>query len=159
MSNRVAVTSRFEYLRGGERGNISGPVTLREVYNNSGGALARGDIVIWDHANSTPDSLRVTTTTTAFHNDVAGVVYSDSIASAGIGFIIEEGPFTFLKVNGTTDIAAGDMIGTFTTAKIAQKSTTGGRFARAMEGYTTNDASGVIDAFITNLNLSSFSTE
>jgi hypothetical protein len=69
------------------------------------------------------------------------------------------GPTKHLKVDGTADIAVGTMLGAFSTATLASATTTAGRFARALEAYTTNDGAGVINAFITNLNMGAFSTE
>ena len=52
-----------------------------------------------------------------------------------------------VAVDGTTDITAGDFLGTFTTAGIAQKSTTAGsRKAIAHQAYSTDDSSGLVDA-------------
>ena len=154
------VRGQLALFRGGIDNNDAAPVVTIECKNTSGGALARGDVVVWDTtSNSTADVISVTTTTSGNDVNVIGMVYDQSIAANAIGQVQIWGPTRHLKVDGNTDIAIGDMLSTFTTAKIAQKSTTGGRFARAMEGYTTNDSAGVIDAFITNLNLGAFSTE
>ena len=53
------------------------------VYNNSGGALDEGDVVVWDtDASSGDDDFYVTTTTTADTDLVAGVVASGGCATA-----------------------------------------------------------------------------
>lgn len=50
---------------------------------------------------------------------------------------------------GTTDIAVGDFITAFTTVEIGQKGSAGQTaIAIALEAYTNNDSSGVIDALI-----------
>ncbi|MDD5065227.1 MAG: hypothetical protein PHQ35_10785 [Phycisphaerae bacterium] len=59
------------------------------------------------------------------------------------------GKTTLLKVDGTTDIAIGDFIGTFTTAGIGMKCSAGDMaIAIALEAYTTDDSAGVIDALL-----------
>ena len=53
------------------------------VYNNSGGTLDEGDVVVWDHdASSGDDDFYVTTTTTAETGIVAGVVAGGGCATA-----------------------------------------------------------------------------
>jgi hypothetical protein len=134
------------------------PVVCIVAQNHSGGALARGDVVVLDKTNSRASLLHVTTTTSANDVDVVGMVF-EPIADGAVGRVQIWGPTDALKVDGSTNVAVGDLLGTFTTAKIAAKSTTAGRFARAMEAYATDDAAGVIDAFLTNLNLGAFTTE
>ena len=143
----LTLSQHFRNRRGGERGQEAGPVYTWEVVNNSGAALARGDVVVIDRANSTADIIYVTTTTTLNDPDVVGMVWSDAIANGAVGLVQYHGPTAYLKVDGTTDIAKGDLLGTFTTAKIASKATSAA-FARALEAYSTNDSNGVIDAFI-----------
>lgn len=147
---KIDISQMLRLRRGGIGGNgTAAPVVTFFAKNGSGGTLVRGNTVVMDWANCTPDLLTVTTTTSGNDVTVAGVVYSTSVASGGIVEVQCYGPTKGLMVDGTTDIAVGDALGTFTTAKIAAKSTTGGRFARALEAYATNDSSGVIDAFIT----------
>lgn len=155
----IQITRLLDLARGENRsGGKAAPTVEITAKNTSGGALTRGDVVVWDTTNSTVDLFCATTSTGGNDVNVMGMVVAP-IAQDGIGKIQIWGPTKHLKVNGTSDIGVGDMLGTYTSAGIAQKSTTGGRFARAMEAYTTNDSSGVIDAFITNLNLLAFSTE
>ncbi len=135
------------------------PAITIDCKNTSGGALARGDVVVFDRTNSVHGLICVTTSAGGNDIDVVGMVYNAVLGQDLVGPIQIWGPTKYLKADGTTNIAVGDMLGTFTTAKIAAKSTTGGRFARAMEAYTTDDSAGVIDAFLTNLNLGAFSTE
>lgn len=145
MSENVKINKDLEYGNTGP--NPSGwPRVTQRVRNNSGGTLAAGDIVIWQTNVTYP---AVTTTTSADDEKVAGMV----MVACGNGEptkILRYGFTNDLKVDGTTDIAVGDVISTFTTAKIGQKraSGKGGGFALAYEAYTTNDSAGVIDAFI-----------
>jgi len=61
------------------------------VYNNSGGALDVGDVVVWQIGSATgDDDLYVTTTTTANTGLVAGVV-GQTIATASVGSVITYG--------------------------------------------------------------------
>ncbi len=155
----LTLSSILDLVRGGSRnGGQAAPVITVTGKNTSGGALVRGDVVVLDRTNMTVDLIAFTTTTSANDIDVLGMVVAP-VGIDGIGKVQIWGPVKSLKVEGTTDIAVGDMLGTFTTAKLAAKSTTGGRFARALEAYTTNDGAGVIDAFITNMNLGAFTTE
>lgn len=114
------------------------------VRNSSGGALAPGDVVIWDTSVARGDS--VTTTTTQDDAKVAGVAVQD-IANGSEGLIQTEGySDVTVKVNGTTDISVGDGLSTFTTAKIAAKATSGkaGLFGFALAAYATDDSNGLI---------------
>jgi hypothetical protein len=119
----------------------------RRVKNVSGGTLALGDVVVRAPASATKDSLAVSTTTTEDSPTVVGMVL-ETIANNGYGRILTDGFTRYLKVDGTDDIAVGDMLSTFSTVKIAQKTTGAGAFAYALEAYTANNSSGVIDALI-----------
>ncbi len=120
------------------------------AHNKSSASVAPGDVVILDTADSTATEVAFATTTTADNKLVLGMAI-ENIANNAYGLIQTKGPTGILKVDGTTDIAVGDHIGSFTTAKIGQKATggRGGAFAIALEAYTTNDSSGVIDAWLT----------
>lgn len=125
---------------------------IREyVQNKSGGALALGDVVVLDLTNSdfANKIVAVTTTTSQDNLDVYGMV-DVGMADGDFGWVLREGATVSLKVDGTTDIAAGDELSTFTTVKIAAKATAGkgGAFATALEAYTTNDSNGVLDAIL-----------
>lgn len=148
MGQRVVINRQLDLRRGGERGSKALPVILIEVQNKSGGALARGDVVIHDTANTTKDKICVTTTTGANSRLVAGMVFDAAIAADAFGRIQIYGPTDALKVDGTTDVTVGGLVGTFTAAKIGALTTGAGAFARAMEAYVANDSLGVIDAFI-----------
>ncbi len=73
----------------------------------------------------------------------------ETIADDAYGRVLTLGKTALLKADGTDDIAIGDLLSTFTTAKIAQKAAQGEvAFAIALEAYATNDSSGVIDAVL-----------
>ena len=118
---------------------------LRHFKNTSGGSLNLGHVVI---LKAVAAGNEVTTTTTQGHDSVFGMVL-ETIADAAFGKILTGGKTTGLKVDGTTDIAIGDFLGTFTTAGIAMKAAAGDMaFAIALEAYATNDSLGVIDALL-----------
>jgi len=117
----------------------------RYVKNTSGGSLAAGDVVV---LKAVAAGNEVTTTTTEGDQKVFGMA-AETIADTAWGNVQVLGKTTALKVDGTTDIAIGDLIGTFTTAKIGMKAASGKMaFAIALEAYATNDSSGVIDALL-----------
>jgi len=82
---------------------------------------------------------------------VVGVATSN-LAIGQSGEIQIWGPLNYLKANGTAAIVVGDTLGTAGSGGVAIKSATA-RFARALEAYAGADNNGVIDAFVTNLNL------
>ena len=120
--------------------------------NTSGSTINPGNVVT---LKAVAAGNEVTTTTTASDNLVLGVATA-SIANNASGFIQVAGKTTLLTVNGTTDIAVGDFLTTYTAAGIAKKATAATlgvtlgdlAFAIALEAYTTDDSSGVIDALI-----------
>ncbi len=113
--------------------------------NTSGGSLLFGNVVI---LKSVATADEITTTTTVGDDSVIGVVAS-SVTNNNITSVRTAGEFIGLKVNGTTDIAIGDFLCTYSTAGIAAKATTGDMaFAIALEAYTTDDSNGVIDALL-----------
>lgn len=118
--------------------------------NTRGTALALGDTVVLDTANSSSTEVCCTVTTTQDDNLVLGMAMS-TIGAGAYGPIQVEGPTKSLKVNGTSDIAAGDKLSTYTDEGIAAEASAGkgGVFAIALEAYTTNDSNGVIDAWLT----------
>lgn len=114
--------------------------------NTSGGELVAGDVVILKVSGGA--DLEFTTTTVAGDAKVLGVV-AETIANGAYGQVQTRGKIITLKADGTDDIAVDDLLSTFTTAKIAQKAAAGEVvFGIAMEAYTTDDSSGVIDAFL-----------
>lgn len=113
--------------------------------NTSGGALAAGDVVV---LKAVVAGNEITTTVTAGDNKVFGMAV-EAIADTAWGYIQVLGKTVVLKVNGTTDIAIGDYLSCFTTAKIAQKAAAGHMvFAIALEAYATDDSNGIIDALL-----------
>lgn len=117
-----------------------------EMINDSGGSVARGDVVMLDAAKGRN---YFDTSSGGDDNQVIGMA-AEAIADGARGKIQKYGPTKHLKVDGTTDIAVGDFISSFTTAKIGQKGTigSGNCIAIATEAYSTNDSNGVIDAFL-----------
>lgn len=98
--------------------------------NNSGGALAYGDVVILD--TSVNDGTSITTTTTEMSALWRGAVYQSSIANGSGGFILTKGYHPALKVTtnaGANVIAIGDGLGTSGTVKMAALSTQVGAIA------------------------------
>ena len=127
--------------------NAIGTITAK---NKSGGSVAPGDVVILDTTNSSATEVAFTTTSSADNKLVLGMSV-ENIANNGYGEIQREGPTSLLKVNGSTSIAVGDHIASYSAVKIGQKagSGLGGAFAIALEAYSTGDSSGVIDAWLT----------
>lgn len=128
----------------GSRGGL-----YKRVRNNRASAVVAGDVVIWDTTVLYP---AITVTTTQDDAKVAGVVVNN-IPSKEMGLIQCEGIFEIassVKVNGTTAIAVGDALSTFTTAGIAAKATAGkaGAFAIALEAYSVADSLGTIDVLL-----------
>ncbi len=120
-------------------------IDMKIMTNGSGGNLVRGDVVT---LKAVAAGNQFTTTTTQGDDLVFGVLAED-IANGASGYIQILGKTRYLKVDGTTDIAIGDYLGTFTTAGIAMKASAGDMaFAVALEAYATNDSAGVIDALL-----------
>ena len=117
----------------------------RYLKNTSGGAVAVGDLLVY---KSVAAGDEVTTTTTGGDSKVIGMA-AEAVANNTYLMVQTLGKTTSLKVDGTTDIAVGDFISTFTTAAIGQKASAGQTaIAIALEAYATNDSNGVIDALI-----------
>jgi hypothetical protein len=113
--------------------------------NTSGGTLNAGDLVVY---KSVAAGDEITTTTTAGDDKVFGVLLT-APANNATGQVLVSGKTVLLKVDGTTDIAIGDFLTSFTAAGIAAKATAGDMcIAIALEAYTTNDSLGVIDALL-----------
>lgn len=115
------------------------------LQNTSGGQLTIGNLVI---LKSTATGYEFTTTTTQGDDKVFGMIM-ETIANNAYGAVLVEGKTISLKVDGTTDIAIGDFIGTFTSAGIGMKAAAGDMaIAIALEAYATDDSNGVIDAYL-----------
>ena len=160
MSNftgRHAMTEMVDWLQAGADGNETCAVEVVRAYNGSGGANVAGDVVIKQLTSAfTADRIAMTTTTSSNSTAGLGMVY-EAIADGAVGRVQIFGPTTVLKVDGNTDIAIGDYVGTFTTAKVGLGGATAdARMAIALEAYTTNDALGVIDAFLICRSLTPF---
>lgn len=132
------------------QGNFYLPVPhssdILQMNNTSGGALTVGSVVI---LKSVAAGDEVTTTTTVGDDKVLGVAIETAFSNNTYGMVKTLGKVTSLKVDGTTDIAVGDFLSTYSVAGIAAKASDGDMaFAIALEAYTTNDSNGVIDALI-----------
>jgi hypothetical protein len=121
----------------------------RWFFNNSGGVLEIGEVVVFDTSDLTGKS--VTTTTTAGDTEVFGVVQTRGEDGRKVR-VAFAGTIEKVKVNGTTDITAGTTyLKTYTEAGIAQAASTlgdVGAFALAMESYTTDDSLGEISVYL-----------
>jgi len=127
-----------------DKGLIRDKIVIK-YKNTSGVALAVGDIVVLKNVAAGNEC----TTTTSQGDDLVLGMALGTIANNAFGDVLLEGKTTVLKVDGTADIAVGDFIGTFTTAKIGMKAAVGDMaFAIALEAYATNDSNGVIDAVL-----------
>jgi hypothetical protein len=125
--------------------DINNEKSYLRMKNTSGLSVAAGDLVTLK-AVAAGDEF--TTTTSGGDNKVIGMATA-TITNNSYGYIQVEGKTTLMKVDGTTDIAIGDYISTFTTAGIGKKATAGETaIAIALEAYTTDNSSGVIDALI-----------
>ena len=114
--------------------------------NTSGGSIAAGNLVTLKAVAAGDEVTMVSTT--AGDNKIFGIA-AEAIADTAYGYIQVTGKTVLMKVNGTTDIAIGDYISHFTTAGIGQKAAAGHTaIAVALEAYTTDNSSGVIDALI-----------
>lgn len=125
------------------------PATLEKAYrlmkNTSGATVNAGNVVTF---KSVAAGDEVTTTTAGGDNKAYGVATA-AISNNAYGYVQTLGKTIILTVNGTTDIAIGDYLSTYTTAGIAKKAAaTETVFAIALEAYTADDSSGVIDALI-----------
>ena len=116
---------------------------IMRMQNTSGATINAGNVVVLKAVTSGD---QITTTTTQGDDLVFGMVIAQT-ANNEWADVLVEGYTIQLTVDGTTDIAVGDLLGTFTTAGIAMKAATGDMaFAMSLENFTTDDSSGVIDA-------------
>lgn len=114
--------------------------------NGSGGSLGEGNVVVYGDDVSGNE---FTTTTTLGDPKVMGMINGATIANGASGQILQEGFTDALKVNGTIDIAVGDLLSTYSSAGIAKKAEAGETaFAVALEAYTGNDSNGIINALL-----------
>lgn len=116
-----------------------------KMQNKSGGALVAGDTVVYNAAASGD---QFTTTVTQGDHLVIGAL-AEGVNNDAWGYIQTKGKIVTLKVNGTINIAIGDLLGTYTAAGIAMKAAAADTaFAIALEAYANNDSLGVIDALL-----------
>lgn len=119
---------------------------LAFMENQSGGTINKGEVVI---RKLTAESDEVTTTTTAGDPLVFGIAQEEILDTAMGKIIVSGGIENNVKVDGTTDIAVGDLLTTFTTAGIMAKATTGDTaIAIARTAYTTDDSNGLIKVVV-----------
>lgn len=128
--------------------SMQSTVTSRKILkmtNNSGSSISSGQVVVM---SATSSGYEIQRTTTVGDDKVLGMALQ-TIPNTSTGQILAEGKTSLLKVNGTTDIAIGDFLSTYSVAGIAAKANDGDMaFAIALEAYTANDSNGVIDALI-----------
>ena len=112
------------------------------LYNKSGGALAEGDVVIWDIANASS----ITTTTLEGHRRIAGVIMTGGANDAQV-WLAPYGCVCTVKVTGTVPIGAALITSTTATRAIAN----GGSTQPGLLGYalTSNPSgNGTVSAII-----------
>lgn len=117
--------------------------------NSTGASLAVGDVVVlYPYKPGTVVISSVNTTITKGDDKIFGMV-SEAMPSNAEKLVQTLGKTINLKVNGVNDIAVGDFLTSYTTAKIACKAGAGDMvFAVALEAYTSDDSNGVIDALL-----------
>jgi len=113
----------FAGLGGG--GDASSYTQLQETavfFNNSGGVLSAGDVVVIDTtgsgvASGTTLGAYVTTTTSADSTLAVGVVKTRSVADQRPVVVVTRGPVgAFCQNSSGTNVVAGTAVGTYTTA-------------------------------------------
>lgn len=118
---------------------------IHYMYNDSGGNLVKGDIIV---LKTDANGNKFTTTTTQGDKMIYGVL-EENINNGEWGRIKSRGYTESLKVNGTNDIAIGDYITTYTSAGIGCKATDDNMaIAIALEAYSTDDSNGIINALM-----------
>jgi len=118
---------------------------VRRMKNVSGSALAIGDVVVLN-ASAAGDEV---TTTTSQGDDLVFGVAAEAINNNAYGFITTLGKIETLSADGTTAIAVGDFLGTYTSAGVVQKAASGDMaIAIALEALAAG--SGTLDALIIN---------
>src|SRR3990167_7550642 len=118
MPRKFRVEDTLEFVRKGK--------IIATFVNGAGAALAVGDVVVYKTADATGRA--VTRTTTANDPKVAGIVVSGAADDPSTPVQVQVwGPIdtSIVKVDGTTDIAEGDALATFTTNAISAKATSG----------------------------------
>ena len=122
---------------------------VTSVYNNSGGTLDVGDVVIWDIGSSTGDDDQyVTTTTSADTFLVAGVVYPADIAASSSGSIVTKGAVTVDVATSNNINSAGALLCTGTTAGGAAVCSNGQDDGNAFGFTTATVSSSTVKAYL-----------
>lgn len=134
------------HIRDNKTGQHSNNKTQVKYKNTSGGTLDTGTVVV---LKSVAAGNEINTTTSADDANVLGVISDISTGNNAWGLVQVEGKIAQVKVNGTTDIAIGDFLSTYTEAGIAQKAGSGATvFAKALGAYTANDSNGLIPVLL-----------
>jgi len=112
--------------------------------NTSGSALTKGDVVV---LSSVSAGNECSMTTNGGDAKVLGMADA-TIENNAQGVILIEGKTTALKADGTTPIAIGDFLSTFTTAGVAKKAAAGDMaFAVSLSNYSSA-STGTISAIL-----------
>lgn len=136
---------------GGNLGDRFTTNKRRDVYilcywdGSSPAACAKGDAVFINAvANASGNNPAISAAATTAVNQMAGIV-TTTLAAAGLVWVQIEGYCDFAKLEGTTDIAAGDQLQMVNAQTYLVKDGGTGRtadsLAIAQEAYTTNSAS------------------
>jgi hypothetical protein len=117
------------------------------VTNSSGGALAEGDVVIFDKADSGSGLLKVTTTTVEGDKRICGVM-GEAVSDGASGKMLVMG---IVPVLCTGTVAVGNALITSTTAKVARAY--GGAYQDGLIGYAVEAATlgagtGLVDCYL-----------
>lgn len=132
-------------VRGNNPSTAVDEADVEYMKNTSGASVAVGDVVT---IKAVAAGNEFTTSSTEGDQLVYGMATA-IIADNAWGYIQTLGKTIALKVDGTDDISIGDLISCFSTSKIGQKAHSGHlAIAIALEAYTSNDSSGVIDALL-----------
>ena len=143
-----AITDSGATMMGNVGTSPSTNTKIVRMKNSSGGTRAAGRPVIYkDTTNTRGDEFDVSTT--EGDDRVAGMLL-ESPGDGSWAEVLQEGYTKLLKVDGTDDIAIGDFICYNTSVNPTGKKAEDGdmAFAIALEAYTNDDTSGVIDALI-----------
>lgn len=129
---------------------------LIEMVNDSAGTVKQGDVVVTDGVTGR----LFTTTTTANDKTVIGVVCTTGDTSTdattiavGQPCFVAVGGVARVQIGGAT-VAAGDILATTTTAKLAvtnNSATVGQAFAIALESQAAKDAQDTIRCIISKM--------
>jgi len=141
IQNTGAHTQVMDNFTGTSHRNIERKfLTLK---NNSGAQVAANSVVVCTGT----DEYSFTTTTAKGDDLVLGILL-DITDGKGAGHVLTTG-YGSIKVNGTDDIVAGDLLSTYSEAGIACKAGVGDMaFAIALQPYSGDDSSGTITCIL-----------